>query len=125
MTFELPPNWVADHDQLEAELRDLVMPVVSSILAVRNTNGDDAAERGLVLAEELAERIGPMDTMRVTELLFLALTKIAHHAIEQYDERMVELHDQYTPGHEHAGGDVDGAEERERGSAEPGPEADA
>lgn len=114
MPFDLPSNWVADHDQREAELRELVRPIVASMLAVRDSGDEVAMDEGLKLAATLAEHLGPLPSDRVLELLFLALTKIAGYALERYDARMEEFdaqRDRHASSQRDAGCDADSPDE--------------
>lgn len=116
MSFELPPNWVADHDQAEAELRELVRPILAALLVVR-ADADEAVDEGVRLATSLAEHLSPLPREHVLELLLLALTKIANHALERYDERMAEFYEEHLRAHHDGGRDGDGA--AERGGSDP------
>lgn len=115
MGIDLPPNWVANHDQREAELRDLVKPIVASIISVRGADDDEALEEGTRLAETLAARLAPLSQRDLLELLFLSLTKVAHEALHRYEERLEAMYEalDYAPGERDGGRDADGAEERD------------
>lgn len=114
MDWDLPPNWTAEHDQVEAELRELVRPIVTSMLAVRRMPHEEAMEEGVRLAATMAEHLGPLSQGQVLELLFIALSKIATNALEQYDDRMERLYEQaraHARSQRDAGSDAGGTEE--------------